>query len=363
MVLVLMTMGTAAADTLYVVDGGYATIQEAVDAAIDGDTILVYPGTYVENVDINKELTIIAESGPDVTTVQGVPEVVDYVFELPWNETVNNVTISGFTVTGATSHNGIGVFDSSHNELRHNIISGGVTVVGVWDITMINNTVISGGIDLDSFCIGILENNEVFSSSWNGINIRGQSHVTLVNNTIYENDGTGIVMWDFADGYIYNNTIYGNEAGIAISRHSYGKIANNTIYGNDEVGIKISSDSWGDIYNNYFNNTMNAQIDEHAPSECCIGNNTLNTTKIAGTNIVGGPYLGGNFWANPNGTGFSQIGEDLDGDGICDLPYLTNENNIDYLPLCLFTYNPYDENEDCVIDIGEVNAAIDDYRT
>ncbi|MDA0525243.1 cohesin domain-containing protein [Methanococcoides alaskense] len=26
------------------------------------------------------------------------------------------------------------------------------------------------------------------------------------------------------------------------------------------------------------------------------------------------------------------------------------------------TYNPYDENKNCMIDIGEVNAAIDDYR-
>jgi len=331
-VLVLMTMGTAAADTLYVGDGGYATIQEAVDAAIDGDTILVYPGTYVENVDINKELTIIAESGPDVTTVQGVPGMDDYVFHAGnLTENVNDVTIIGFNVTGG---GGIGFSESLHSELRNNIISDGGIFAGGSNISVINNTVISRGIRLfDSE--GILENNEVFSCSGTGITIEGQADVTLVNNTIYEN-GVGIRIWDFGSGDIYNNTIYGNEVGIKIHGNSYGKIANN-----------------------YFNNTMNAQIDV-----AYLGiYTTLNTTKTAGTSIVGGSYLGGNFWAHPNGTGFSQIGEDLDGDGICDLPYVIDENNIDYLPLCLFTYNPYDENKDCVIDIGEVNAAIDDYRT
>jgi len=29
-------------------------------------------------------------------------------------------------------------------------------------------------------------------------------------------------------------------------------------------------------------------------------------TGIPNTNIIGGPNLGGNFWANPSGTGFSQ---------------------------------------------------------
>jgi len=62
---------------------------------------------------------------------------------------------------------------------------------------------------------------------------------------------------------------------------------------------------------------------------------TWNISKTPDKNIVGGPYLGGNFWANPNGTGFSQTCNDIDMDGICDDPYVIDENNIDYLPLSL----------------------------
>jgi len=49
-------------------------------------------------------------------------------------------------------------------------------------------------------------------------------------------------------------------------------------------------------------------------------------------NIVNGPYLGGNYWANPNGTGFSQTHPDR-GDGFCTEPYVLDANNTDYLPL------------------------------
>ena len=59
-----------------------------------------------------------------------------------------------------------------------------------------------------------------------------------------------------------------------------------------------------------------------------------NTTKTAGTNIVGGPYIAGNFWAKPDGSGFSQTATDADGDGIADTAYkLPGNNYTDFLPL------------------------------
>jgi hypothetical protein len=81
------------------------------------------------------------------------------------------------------------------------------------------------------------------------------------------------------------------------------------------------------ITNNNFNNTVNL----NAPDG--IGN-TLNTMKITGENIVGGPYLGGNYWATPSGDGFSQTHLDSDGDGFADEPYKVEGcDYVDYLPL------------------------------
>ena len=51
-------------DMTYVdVEGGaeYASIQDAVDNASDGDTIFVYAGVYLENVVVNKSVNITGE--------------------------------------------------------------------------------------------------------------------------------------------------------------------------------------------------------------------------------------------------------------------------------------------------------------
>jgi nitrous oxidase accessory protein NosD len=76
------------------------------------------------------------------------------------------------------------------------------------------------------------------------------------------------------------------------------------------------------IYNNYFNNTNNAMDG---------GNNTWNIAQTAGTDIIGGSWLGRNYWSD-------YTGEDSDGDGLGDtqIPYNSSgsiENGGDLLPL------------------------------
>lgn len=72
-------------------DAAYTTISAAIAAAGSGDTALVCPGHYPEQLIINKPLTVRPTAGPAVTTVGANLYLV-------WIQ-ASNVTLEGFTIT------------------------------------------------------------------------------------------------------------------------------------------------------------------------------------------------------------------------------------------------------------------------
>ena len=66
---VLACAGTAAGATWGVYPGAGTPIQDVIDGAGEGDTIYVHAGMYVENVDVDKQVTLIGD-GADVVTVR-----------------------------------------------------------------------------------------------------------------------------------------------------------------------------------------------------------------------------------------------------------------------------------------------------
>jgi hypothetical protein len=90
------------------VPGDYDTIQEAIIAANDNDTIVVHPGTYREGpLDLRgKILDLVGDAGPQVTKILmdtgSVSSVIMITGEQP------SVSITGFTISGGTGENGVG---------------------------------------------------------------------------------------------------------------------------------------------------------------------------------------------------------------------------------------------------------------
>jgi len=101
----LLAAPLAAQATLHVPQD-YPAIQQAIAAAADGDTVLVAPGTYVEQIDfLGKAITVASSSGAKATTIdsQGAEGWPDFpqgtVVRMIQGEGAGSV-LSGFTVTG-----------------------------------------------------------------------------------------------------------------------------------------------------------------------------------------------------------------------------------------------------------------------
>lgn len=391
----LLLVGGAEAATITVNAGGgamYTKIQDAINASNYGDTINVSAGTYNENIVVNRSVIIIgADAG---VTFINAANPYDHVVIISANSVnISGFTIKGAVAdykagiylygvnytnisnTKATNNvYGIYLYLSSNNTLSGNNASN--NSYGIWLDSSTNNT-LSG-------------NNA--SNNYHGIDLYYSSNSTLSENIINSNKGIGIDLYYSSNTVLSNNIMIGNKLNFALSGNSdsnfdnhidssnlvdgkpiyYIKNAVDIIYdsstsagtfycigcenvtlkdmdlnnnsagiyfwktnnsriqnvnaSNNSYGIYLKYSSNNTIYNNYFKNTNNFYY-----SGTII--NYYNTTKTAGLNIHGAPYLGGNFWANPSGTGFSQTCADTNRDGICDSSYMLASGNVDYLPL------------------------------
>jgi parallel beta-helix repeat protein len=214
----LLVFSTAKATTWYVhPDSTLNSIQAGIDSCSTGDTVLVGPGTYIENINFNgMAIRVMSEYDPGVTIIDGSNPPYFYmgsVVLFASGEDSNSV-LEGFTITNGsgTFFSGLGTLGGgvfcggSSPIIRGNIISGNTATWGGGGIGLGNSSAI-----IDSNTINYNEADTVAG----GILVATDAHPRIFNNDISSNIaqwGGGLYVVDFSNPQITNNDIRNNTA-------------------------------------------------------------------------------------------------------------------------------------------------------
>ena len=313
----------------YIVDdddfANYRTIQEAVTAASDGDTIYIKPGTYSEEVLLNKRLSIMPLTGENGAIIlRGDGKKTGMTISAD-GCSLESLTFQNFTGPGisimsngniirenhfetdapavlvSNSHKnsitkntildcqgGIALkSNSSDNSVQENKIDGGDVSIFLWEAgknLVVKNqaTGSTWGIWLKDAKENAVEANDIKSKTY-GIWLLNSSTTSIAKNNIsidkIETTNTiGVYLANSSEIDMLGNEIRGGSFGIAVSGSDSNKIAKNTVASSDQ-GIYLTKSSHQEVYNNHITNTKYGVTFEDSNKnlvrECNIENSTI----------------------------------------------------------------------------------------
>lgn len=230
----------------------YGTIQAAINAAVTGDSVLVSPGTYYENINFNgKAVSVLAVRSPRLTVIDGRSRTSVVTFSS--GEGATSV-LSGFVIQhgfgGSANNNaclddggGICISNASptieYNIIRNNSACEGAGISISFGSPLVQENLIennvqagcSGGIGGGGISVGgaasarilnnIIESNAMTSAGGGGISLFAAGTPLISGNIIRANsasgitpcsEGGGISMVNQSDAMIVQNQITGNSA-------------------------------------------------------------------------------------------------------------------------------------------------------
>lgn len=238
---------------------GYPSLQQAVDRADAGCTVMLLGGTYEANVVIDKPLRIVprAESQPFAIlgrSPSGTSSAAAFIdpaapstlraaeADRPVVEIrSSNVTIRGLRIEGGRV--GVRASNVRDTQVAANTIQGaqeaGILFEGVEASRLQGNAVAGTGTGIqlvDTDGVRVVDN--AVRRNENGVRLTGATSHTLRGNEIAANDATALHLTSATDNAIRGNAIERNAVGIKMEAASANTLAANRLDGND-AGLRV----------------------------------------------------------------------------------------------------------------------------
>ena len=225
--------------------GYYSSFQTAIDGATAGNTISCVAGTYTENVNVDKSLTLVGASSATVTVNAAVSSASVF------NVTANSVSMSEFTVSGASGGGQAGIY-----------LGAGVSLCNIFDNILTGN--------FDGIWLGAGSNLNTLTSNILTANYQGFEVYIADNNT-------------FTSNIANSNTNYGFKIDSGDNNQFTSNIANS----NTKFGFYVVTGDGGGCSNTTFtNNTANLNttygIRINGGSGTTLTGNTFDSNGVSG---------------------------------------------------------------------------------
>lgn len=288
-----------AESTTWVVDGSgsgdFNSIQDAIAASSDGDSIQINAGVYYEPVSIDKKITILgADDGDVIIDGEHLGTVISVM--------ADDVTLQDLIVR------------NSNEELINT-----------------SNPETMSGIYISSDSVSVIDCS--VSDCYYAIYVTDCSHIHINGCTLSQNKG-GLLFNKVVSGSILDCTIVSHEMfGVSLQSSELCTVSSSTISQTSSIGLVLSGSSHNQVDHTLFlNNQYGTRL--FRSDVLCSDDNIFYINSFIDNDVTAYDecsnlwYLGhtGNYWDD-------YTGDDVDNDGIGDQPYLVPFIGADMYPL------------------------------